>query len=190
MNIFEKIAESIGAKNEDIMKFPSLQEFLASLKDASIPVRDGGHQSSERPGYDESDGLAGAYEYTPRAHEAVQFLPHNVPYVMEFLYDWGVPFGYTVTRSGESKILLMTGDSKFSLESNELAHGRWVVVTGSREQGNLACAAVDDEQFRRMFRPTAKGSAPAASAEDELRLNADSLLDDAEQDALSAYDNG
>lgn len=153
----------------------------------AIPI--GGDSSPQVPAYNESDGLSGEFEYVPKIMRAIQFLPDNVSDVMKFLFDHGITFGYAITRNGESRILLITADQEMSPD-DELVYGRWAVTVGSREDDSLSYTVYEDAAFRRAFQSTVKGSTPATSVEDELNLDADKLLGDAEQDALDAYRNG
>lgn len=106
--------------------------------------------------YNESNGLADSYEYVPRKLEAIQFLPHNVPDVTEFLVRRGISFAYLVKSDGEPRLVLIGDTGELNLSQDELTYGRWVVVAGSREGGDLAASALDDSTFRQEFQATEK----------------------------------
>jgi hypothetical protein len=143
-------------------------------------------QTTDDPqGYDASSGEPAEFEYTPKIMRAIQFLPGNVPSVMEFLFDHGIAFGYAITRNGESRILLLTAGQEVDLD-DELAYGRWAVVTGSREDDSLSYTVYEDAAFRRAFQSTVRGFTPAPTIGFD-EGEADDLLARAEQDALDAH---
>lgn len=174
----------------------TLNGLLGSVQDAlsGKPCRFCGkvHGASDPqvPEYNESAGAAAEVEWTPREMTAIQFLPTNVGEVLNFLHQRKVPFGYVVTSNGEERILLLDLTSpEVGVDTEVLVYGKWAVVSGSRENGDLAYVAYDDEIFRRHLRV----KSPAATSEtnddteDELSRIGDDLLDKAEQGALSAY---
>lgn len=174
----------------------TLNGLLGSVQDAlsGKPCRFCGkvHGASDPqvPEYNESAGAAAEVEWTPREMTAIQFLPTNVGEVLNFLHQHKVPFGYMVTPSGGERVLLLDLTSpEVDVDTEVLVYGKWAVVSGSRENGDLAYVTYDDEIFRRQLRvkSPATTSETSDSAEEELDQLGDDLLNKAEQGALSAY---
>lgn len=101
--------------------------------------------------YEESDGRSGEYEYQPKEQSAIQFLPHNVMDVIEFLREHLVPFGYSVSAEGEERILLHSFGRLVDRETEELRYGWWAVVSGKRGTSQFGYATCDDAEFRSTF---------------------------------------
>lgn len=136
-----------------------------------------------KPQFTASDGIVGEYEYKPKSMAAIQFLPSNVPDVMQLLFENGVPFAYAETPAGEDRILLLSPDSEVNLPTDELRYGKWAVVTGSKSDGTLGFSACFDDEFRSTFQ--AKAAPGGLDGPD-----GDALLQEAEQEAVSAFGSG
>lgn len=154
----------------------------------------GSPESDQTASYEESDGLANTFEYSPKEFRSVQFLPHNVPDVLEFLYDNEIPFGYAIGGDG-SRILMITPGVDVDADRDELVYGKWAVVTGSRATGDIGYVSYSDAAFRAAFQKKSPatdadltGSFPVAGTEErDLEEHADEYSKKAQRAALSAY---
>lgn len=174
----EVLAASLSGK-----PCPSCGEVYPSPLAFAIPLG-GKNETPQVPVYEESDGVAAEFEYTPKKMRAIQLLPHNAVAVAEFLIDNDATFFYVKNPEGEHRFLLPNLNTmELNTDTEELVYSKWVVVSGSRAEGNLAYSAVDDASFRNSFQPVVKGFTPDVMLEDE----ADDLLSKAEQDAMAAY---
>jgi len=111
----------------------------------------------EVPEYEESSGMAGEYEFTPRPLAAIQLLPDNPLTAMKFMLKHEVPFVHCANKengaTGNKGVhfhVINPAEDDEPFEHWDL--GEWLVVENAKDHPDFEYYVYSDDYFRRQCR--------------------------------------